>query len=122
MAWLVSIVAIIGIALVSVLTAEEEFYSDKYDDIDVKSILENDRLREQYRDCFMDKGSCTTADMKFYKEIVGDAVTTKCKRCTEIQKQNVDIITDWYTKNEPDKWREFVVKSLEDSKKKNGGQ
>lgn len=63
---LISIVVIIGIALVSVLTAEE-LYSDKYDDVNVSDILANDRLREEYYQCFMGNSPCRTADMKFYK-------------------------------------------------------
>lgn len=67
MARLISIVAIIGIALAIVVTAEEELYSDKYDDIDVNEILTNDRLREEYYECFIGRAPCTTATMKFYK-------------------------------------------------------
>ncbi|EFN89732.1 ejaculatory bulb-specific protein 3 [Harpegnathos saltator] len=121
MARLIGIVAIIGIALVSILTAEE-FYSDKYDDIDVKGILQNDRLRDQYYECFIDKGPCTTADMKFYKEIASEAMVTKCKKCNEKQKEHLNDIIEWYTQNKPDQWQIIVEKSLEDMKKKNSGQ
>lgn len=65
MARVISIV-IIGIALMCVL-AEEQFYSDQYDHIDPKEILDNDKLREQYYQCFMGSGPCVTADAKFFK-------------------------------------------------------
>lgn len=48
-------------------TYAEEFYSDKYDDIDIVTLLENDRMREQYYNCFMNTGPCVTADAKFFK-------------------------------------------------------
>ncbi|XP_032680462.1 ejaculatory bulb-specific protein 3-like [Odontomachus brunneus] len=121
MARLINIVMIIGIVLVSVFAAEE-FYSDKYDNIDVMGILENDRLRDQYYSCFMDTGPCTTADMKFYKEIIDESIATKCKKCNEKQKENLNTLTDWYTKNKLDDWNAFVKKMLEDFKKKNGDQ
>lgn len=45
----------------------EELYSDKYDYIDVHEILANDKLREQYYNCFMSSAPCMTPDAKFFK-------------------------------------------------------
>jgi len=53
-----------------------------------------------------------------FSEIVSEAFQTKCKLCTEKQKYMLDEISDWYTKNDPEKWNAFVAKSLEDMKKK----
>lgn len=66
MARLIGIGVIVGIALMCV-SAKEDLYSDKYDDIDITNILSNDRLRDQHRKCYMSLGPCPTADMKFYK-------------------------------------------------------
>lgn len=55
-------------------------------------------------------------------EIFNDALQTKCKRCTEKQKQMMEFIVDWYTKNQPEQWQVLVEKSIEDLKKKNAGQ
>ncbi|EFN60299.1 hypothetical protein EAG_14498, partial [Camponotus floridanus] len=59
------IVAIIVIALTCVLA--EEFYSSRYDDIDVHAIFNSTKLRNQYYNCFMDVSPCKTADSKFFK-------------------------------------------------------
>ncbi|XP_014482498.1 PREDICTED: putative odorant-binding protein A10 [Dinoponera quadriceps] len=118
---LISIATIIGIALMGIF-AEVELYSDKYDDIDIINILNNDKLRDQHRKCYMGKGPCPTADMKFYKEIIGEALVTKCKRCTEKQKQNLDKLTEWYTTNRPEEWEEFVATLIVNMKKENGEQ
>lgn len=67
MARLSYIVAIISIALTCVLA--EEFYSNRYDDVDVSGIFNNPKLREQYYKCFMDLAPCKTADAKFFKGI-----------------------------------------------------
>jgi len=56
---------IIGFALTCI--SAEKLYSDKYDDIDVLSNLNNERLRMQYYKCFMDLKPCMTADAKFFK-------------------------------------------------------
>lgn len=67
MARLSYIVAIISIALTCVLA--EEFYSNRYDDVDVSGIFNNPKLRQQYYKCFMDLAPCKTADAKFFKGI-----------------------------------------------------
>jgi len=59
------IVTIVSIALMCILA--EEFYSDQYDDINVTDILQNDKLRGQYYNCFMGTSPCITADAKFFK-------------------------------------------------------
>ncbi|XP_020289357.1 ejaculatory bulb-specific protein 3-like [Pseudomyrmex gracilis] len=112
------VVAVICIAL-SCVFAEEEVYSTRYDDIDIHGILDNSKLRDQYYKCFMDFAPCKTADAKFFKEIVGEALQTECKKCSERQKLLLEIMIDWYTKNEPDKWQAFVAKTIEDLRKKN---
>lgn len=53
-----------------------------------------------------------------FSEVVTEAFQTKCKLCTEKQKYMLDVMSDWYTKNEPEKWDAFVAKSIEDMKKK----
>ncbi|XP_076168147.1 chemosensory protein 1 [Ptiloglossa arizonensis] len=97
-------------------TYAEEFYSDKYDDIDIVTLLENDRMREQYYNCFMNTGPCVTADAKFFKENLPEAVTTNCKKCTEKQKENFNTIADWFNKNQPEKWTAFVEYMLKSMK------
>lgn len=36
-----------------------EYYSDVYDNVDVDSIFNSDRLFKQYLDCILEDGSCT---------------------------------------------------------------
>ncbi|XP_029162634.1 ejaculatory bulb-specific protein 3-like [Nylanderia fulva] len=111
------IVSLIGIALLCVLA--EELYTDQYDDIDVKNILSNEKLRLQYYNCYMDTGPCITSDAKFFRDVAGEALQTQCKRCTEKQKEMMDTIIGWYSENQPVQWENIVRKSLEDMKKKN---
>lgn len=54
-------------AFAAYAAADEEIYSDKYDYVDVDSILNNDRIRNQYYECFMDLAPCLTPDAKFFK-------------------------------------------------------
>jgi len=52
-------------------------------------------------------------------EIFGEALQTQCKKCTQKQKNFLDVIVDWYTKNKPEQWEALVAKSNEEAKKKN---
>ncbi|KAJ8928812.1 hypothetical protein NQ314_018578 [Rhamnusium bicolor] len=36
----------------------EDTYTSKYDNIDIDSIIKNDRLLKNYIDCLLDKGKC----------------------------------------------------------------
>lgn len=44
---------------VVVFVVSQETYSDKYDNVDVDEILNNQRLYQKYFDCIMGKGKCT---------------------------------------------------------------
>jgi len=59
------VVRIISITLLCVLA--EELYSDKYDNIDPISIFQNDKLRDEYYNCFLEKAPCPTEGAKFFQ-------------------------------------------------------
>ncbi|XP_012522579.2 ejaculatory bulb-specific protein 3 [Monomorium pharaonis] len=120
MARLNYIVTVISITLMYVVA--QELYSDKYDDIDVMSILENEQIFNKIYGCFMDTFPCETEAGKFFKGIFPEAVQTNCKKCTEKQKNNLNLAADWMTKNKPNEWQALVAKSVEEMKMKNVGQ
>lgn len=47
--------------------AADEKYSNKYDHIDIKAILDNPRSRNQYLGCIMDTSPCITGAARFLK-------------------------------------------------------
>ncbi|EGI64540.1 Putative odorant-binding protein A10 [Acromyrmex echinatior] len=110
---------IISIALLCV--SAEELYSDRYDQIDAEDILQNDKLRDQYYNCFMETAPCVTADAKFFKGVMSEIIQTNCKKCTEKQKEMFTETKNWFTQNKPEQWEALVAKSAEDMKKKNAG-
>lgn len=44
-----------------------KLYSDKYDHVSIDEILANDRKRNQYLDCYLEKAPCRTPDAKFFR-------------------------------------------------------
>jgi hypothetical protein len=47
------------LALIAVVAAADEKYATKFDNIDLDSILESDRLFSNYFKCLLDEGKCT---------------------------------------------------------------
>lgn len=61
------VVALVAASLALCVSAEDEKYSDKYDDIDVDEVLANPRLRTQYLKCFLGTGPCSSPVALFLK-------------------------------------------------------
>ena len=53
------------ITMIIVALALPQKYSTKYDNIDIDSILKNDRLLESHVNCLLDKGPCTKEGQDF---------------------------------------------------------
>ncbi|KAL6262592.1 hypothetical protein P5V15_005386 [Pogonomyrmex californicus] len=98
----------------------EELYSDRFDDIDVLSILQNKEVRMGYYNCFMKLAPCTSPEQIELTGTFSEAYQTKCKKCTEKQKKRMQVIEEWYVNNEPDEWKLIIEKTVENMK--NAGQ
>nr|ARI71706.1 chemosensory proteins 1 [Corythucha ciliata] len=86
--------AILALTFVAVSTAPqpaEEHYTDKYDSIDIDSILHNERLYKKYVACLANRGNCSP-DGKTLRDNLPDALQTECKKCTEKQKELADKV------------------------------
>lgn len=105
------------LGLLALGLADEQLYSDKYDYIDVDSILSNVRIRNQYYNCYLGTEPCLTPDAKFFKEKFPEAIVTKCRKCTTKQKESFEKIVVFYTEKEPEKWNAILVKAIKDSQK-----
>ncbi|KYM98238.1 PREDICTED: ejaculatory bulb-specific protein 3-like [Cyphomyrmex costatus] len=122
MARLIRIALIVAINVLICILAKDERYSDEYDDVDVKKLLENKELRTQYINCFMETGPCITPQMKFFTEKFSEAFQTRCKKCTERQKEIFAQGIEWIQKNEPETWQLILLKVIEKMKRKAAAQ
>ncbi|XP_020281625.1 ejaculatory bulb-specific protein 3-like [Pseudomyrmex gracilis] len=109
MARLSYIMAIVSVALLCVVA--QELYTDKFDSIDIGALLENDMEREKQYKCMMDEGPCETDSQKFFKTALLEVLKVGCGKCTEVQKSNVKLTTEWYEKNKPEDWKRLVAKA-----------
>lgn len=46
-------------AVIVAISADDEKYDTKYDDIDIDAVFSNTRLLKQHHECLMDRGTCT---------------------------------------------------------------
>ncbi|CRL01808.1 CLUMA_CG015024, isoform A [Clunio marinus] len=77
-------------------SAEKNYYSRRYDSLDVNLIFRSSRLLNNYVDCLLDKKPCPP-EGKDLKRVLPDALRTRCAQCTKLQKgKALDVITRLY--------------------------
>ncbi|EEB19856.1 ejaculatory bulb-specific protein 3 precursor, putative [Pediculus humanus corporis] len=79
----------------------DEKYSTKYDNIDLDSILKNDRLLQNYVNCLLDKGTCTPEGTDL-KKVLPDALENACAKCSEAQKRGAEKVIRHLLENKKD--------------------
>nr|WBU77204.1 chemosensory protein [Odontothrips loti] len=89
--------------------AGKSAYTTKYDNIDVKMIMHNDRLLKNYIDCLMERKPCSR-EGQLLKEIIPDALQTECSRCSEKQKQIAGEIMSYLLQYKKAYWEELLCK------------
>ncbi|XP_018563014.1 ejaculatory bulb-specific protein 3-like [Anoplophora glabripennis] len=81
-------------------------YTTKYDNIDLDEILRNERLLKSYFQCLEGTKSCTK-DGQELKDILPDALKTKCSQCNENQKRGAEKVIRHLIDNKPDWWKKL---------------
>nr|AKW47212.1 chemosensory protein 9 [Chrysoperla nipponensis] len=98
----------IAVVFVTIVNAQD-MYTTKYDNIDIDSILNNDRLLNNYIACVEGSGKCTTEGDELKKHFM-DAIQTCCSKCSKKQKEAVKKVFMFLEKNKPDKLKELREK------------
>jgi Insect pheromone-binding family, A10/OS-D len=96
-------------ALIAVVAAADDKYTTKYDNIDLDSILESDRLFSNYFKCLIDEGRCTP-DGNELKKSLPDALLTECGKCSEKQKDGTERVIKFLIEKKPDQWETLQAK------------
>ncbi|KOB75936.1 Chemosensory protein [Operophtera brumata] len=95
--------------MVAVVLAADK-YNSKYDNFNVDTLIENDRLLKAYINCFLDKGRCTAEGSEF-KKALPEAVETTCSKCSDKQKGNIRKFIKVIQDKHPKQWDELVKKN-----------
>ncbi|KAH0954974.1 Csp7 [Eciton burchellii] len=95
--------------LVAVTCVLADKYTTKYDNIDLDSILQSDRLLKNYVNCLLEKGNCTP-DARELKDNLPDALMTSCSKCSEKQKKGTEKVIRFLVNKKPETWEELKKK------------
>nr|QKN21231.1 chemosensory protein [Zeugodacus cucurbitae] len=85
------------------LVGNQPAYDTKFDNIDLDEVLNQERLLRNYIKCLENTGPCTP-DSKMLKEILPDAISTDCAKCSEKQKLGSAKVTHFLIDNRPEDW------------------
>ncbi|XP_031351279.1 ejaculatory bulb-specific protein 3 [Photinus pyralis] len=104
------IISILVLVCVGVaLSASPTKYTNKYDNINIDTILQNDRVLNNYLKCLMEEGPCT-AEGRELRKTLPDALASGCSKCNERQKQTSEkVIRHLMTKRKRD-WERLTRK------------
>ncbi|XP_068083771.1 ejaculatory bulb-specific protein 3-like [Anabrus simplex] len=103
--------AVLCVVLVVVgCVVAEDKYTDKYDNVDIKAILTNDRLRGLYVNCLLDGGAKCPEDAKALKERLPEVLETDCAKCTDKQRSIIREIITYLKKNNPGDFEKLAKK------------
>nr|AXG21596.1 chemosensory protein 3 [Agrilus mali] len=84
-------------------------YSKKYENLDLDSILSNERILKNYINCFLDKGPCSPEARDFKKDIPV-FMQSKCADCTVVQRKVVLRASKFLIEKKPDEWKLLLSK------------
>ncbi|EAT46838.1 AAEL001975-PA [Aedes aegypti] len=90
----------IAVFTLMAVVAAQEFYTSKFDNIDVDEILKSDRLFKNYYQCLLDQGRCTPEGNEL-KRVLPDALETACSKCSEKQRSAGVRAVKYLSENRP---------------------
>nr|AXB87339.1 chemosensory protein 5 [Tropidothorax elegans] len=101
-----------GVLLVSLLALvvgdeQQDIYEKIFDDVDVDSILNNDRILDTYVRCFVNTGPCSELAGTM-KSKIPEVFSTVCGMCTEKQKDIFKHSLDVFIPKRPNDWKHIL--------------
>nr|ANA10247.1 chemosensory protein 5 [Adelphocoris suturalis] len=79
-------------------------YTDKYDNVNLDEVLNNERLYRNYFNCLQGKGKCTL-DGAILKEVIPSALKTDCALCSVRQKKGAEKVLIFLITKKPDDFK-----------------
>ncbi|KAL6449183.1 hypothetical protein ACFW04_000692 [Cataglyphis niger] len=97
-------------AIVYVYGQSEDRYTNRFDNIDVDQILQNDRLLKRYVDCLLDKPNVRCPPEAVELKVLTEALETECAKCSDHQKEVAKKAIKFLVNNKRDMWNELKAK------------
>nr|AJP61954.1 chemosensory protein [Phenacoccus solenopsis] len=96
-------------------TLAEDKYTSKYDNFDVDSVLNNDRILTNYIKCLLGEGPCTNEGREL-KKVLPDALSTGCNKCNDKQKSVSRKVLVHLIEKKPAEYKKLAKKFDPDGK------
>ncbi|KAK9877421.1 hypothetical protein WA026_018534 [Henosepilachna vigintioctopunctata] len=103
------IIFLFAVLIHTVISKDQNKYTTMYDNIDLKEVVENERLLKNYVDCLLEEGRCTPDGAELRKNLP-DAIENDCERCTEKQKEGSNFMMRYLIDNKPEYWNRLQAK------------
>ncbi|XP_026277206.1 ejaculatory bulb-specific protein 3-like [Frankliniella occidentalis] len=88
---------------------DDEKYTSRFDNVDLDTVLNSDRLLTNYFRCIMDEGPCTP-DAKELKRVIPEALSNKCAKCSERHRAGAEKVLTFLIKNREAEWTRLEKK------------
>ncbi|XP_073953857.1 ejaculatory bulb-specific protein 3-like isoform X4 [Choristoneura fumiferana] len=106
------VICLCSVLSVAVLAAETVYTN--YDEVNVESMIMDDKKMKVIFDCIFDRAPC--GDYQKLKEVIPEALQTTCGKCTPKQKQLIKQVIRGIMEKHPDSWKELIEKFDKDGK------
>ncbi|KAF5299915.1 hypothetical protein FQR65_LT09310 [Abscondita terminalis] len=93
-------VASFFVVLLTVVCSRPDTYLDDFDNINIDAVLSNKRLVNNYLHCIKTGQKCTPDGVKA-RELIPNALKTRCEKCNESQRMKILQILEWVIQNKP---------------------
>lgn len=103
----VSILILVFVTLAA--SAPQATYNTKYDSINVRQILSNERLLDNYIKCLLDLKRCNNEAQEL-RRVLPEALTTNCAKCTPKQRDSAREVVNFLSTRKPMEWSLLLAK------------
>ncbi|KMQ88507.1 ejaculatory bulb-specific protein 3 [Lasius niger] len=106
-----ALVCLFAVSAIVHVYGRPQQYTDKFDNIDIDAILQNDRLLKRYVDCVLDKPNvrCPSEAIEL-KKVLSEALETDCAKCSNRQKELAEKTINYLVINKKNMWDEVMAK------------
>ncbi|KAJ9578499.1 hypothetical protein L9F63_005228 [Diploptera punctata] len=100
--------AVLVLVLMALCACAQNTYPEEYDKLDVKSLLQDQQKVDRFVTCLLQE-ECSELGGKL-KDVLVDALNTKCTKCTEIQKGKIRMAAKYFIEQKPEVWEQITQK------------
>ncbi|XP_023179630.1 ejaculatory bulb-specific protein 3 [Drosophila hydei] len=103
------VILLIGVIVALASAKPDQKYTNKFDNVNVDEVLNNNRILDNYIRCLLENGPCTPEGREL-KKLLPDALQSECSKCTEVQRRNSNKVINYLRARRPGDWKLLLDK------------